>query len=204
MAYTDVLAQYSSYLILQYANKSKAKQTVQLFCNSSVCDGLPTEILSSYDLSTASGAQLDILGRIVGVPRNVIGLDLAHSYFAFTTYALGTTAGLGFATYSSVPNSANLFRRYREDTSYAMSDFELKTAIYLRIVYNTRFHTYKDITDGLYLYFNGGISVAPASGSVMTVIYTVKQMYHNAFEATKFLNIVPSPMGVQALTSYTA
>ena len=86
MTVDEILAQYAGLLIVQYKNKPKASMTVKLLVNQSLCDGLPLTEQTCFDLETAIGAQLNILGKIVGVPRTVYGLDLAHYYFIFTRY----------------------------------------------------------------------------------------------------------------------
>lgn len=198
MTWLEVLEYYEGLLITQYRNKTKAKDTVKLLCNSSVCDGLPLQILNSFKLNDAAGAQLTVLGKIVGVSRNIIGLDLEHTFFNFTRYDSRTS--VGFSRYATQPDT-NLFLRYVQDASYTLSDFELRTVIKLRILYNTRFMTFKNIKDGLYNYFQGGIDIVPPA-SVMEVDYEVDAIYHNAFESALYLNVVPASMGCTINTTY--
>jgi hypothetical protein len=166
MAWLDILEYYKSKLVVQYKNLPKAKVTIGALTNCSVCDGLPLQFPNAFQLENAAGAQLDILGRIVGVPRNIIGLDLTHSFFSFTRYD-GSPTSVGFGVYTSQPDES-LFLRYNEYASYTMSDFELRTVIKMRILYNTRAMTYKAIKDGLYNYFHGDIDIIVPSDSTDT------------------------------------
>jgi hypothetical protein len=159
----DVIEQYKNLLITEYRNKTKARSTIGVFTDCSVCDGLPLMLRDTYVLDHASGAQLTVLGKIVGVPRDIIGLDLVHNFFSFTRYYL-SPASVGFGSYGSQPD-ANLFLRYNENAVYTLSDFELKTIIKLRIILNTRFATHKSIKDGLWNYFHGDIDIV---GSIDT------------------------------------
>ena len=200
MAWLDVVEEYKGSLILQYRNKTKAKATIGTFVNCSICDGLPLSLQYVFDLETASGDQLEILGRIVGVNRDVKGLDLTHTFFNFTRYS-GTPTSIGFQRYTTTQPDSPLFLRYRTDAIYTLTEFELKTLIKLKIVYNNSHETYYTIKTNLYKYFQGGIDVGPGS-SVMTVEYTVNSIYRNSFLAAIFLKTVPCPMGVGITTTY--
>jgi hypothetical protein len=83
-----LLEYYSDLLIAQYRNASKMVATTQLLVGQSLCGGLPQELQTCFDLDTAVGAQLNILGAIVGVPRNIYGLDLVHTFFNYASYAI--------------------------------------------------------------------------------------------------------------------
>jgi hypothetical protein len=161
MSYIDILNQYAGLLIAQYKVKPKAQATVKLLVNSNVCEGLPLELQNCFDLSTAYGNKLTILGKIVGVPRNVIGLDLGHSFFSFTDY-IGVPASVGFGDYANTPPDSNLLLDYNDSFIYTMTDFELRTAIQLAIIYNTGALTFKNIKNKLYNFFHGDIDITLA------------------------------------------
>lgn len=60
---------YAELLILQYIGKPKAYATIQTLCDPVVMDKLPITVQNSYDITTASGVQLDVLGKYVGAFR---------------------------------------------------------------------------------------------------------------------------------------
>jgi hypothetical protein len=66
MSSTD--SYYSNLLILEYHNKPKAKATIEA-CVALMPDDLLREVLGGFDIETAVGKQLDILGEYVGVDR---------------------------------------------------------------------------------------------------------------------------------------
>lgn len=168
MSYLDILEKYRKLLITQYRNKPKAQQTMELLTNSSVCDGLPLALKDAFNLDTAYGEQLTILGKIVGIPRNILGLDLSHIFFTATRYS-GTPACVGFTRYNSGPSSS-LILRYHTDASYTLSDTELLTLIKLKIIANTRWLSYKNVEDGLNNYFGGDIYLDSISNSQNTLL----------------------------------
>lgn len=59
---------YSNLLILQYHNKPKAKATIEAVVNL-LPDGLIQEVTNGFNLETAVGKQLDVLGEYIGVDR---------------------------------------------------------------------------------------------------------------------------------------
>ena len=59
---------YSNLLILQYHNKPKAKATIEAVVNL-LPDELIQEVIGGFDIETAVGKQLDILGEYIGVDR---------------------------------------------------------------------------------------------------------------------------------------
>lgn len=66
MSQTD--SYYSNLLILQYHDKPKAKATIEAVV-SLIPDDLIQEVTNGFDIETAVGKQLDILGEYVGVDR---------------------------------------------------------------------------------------------------------------------------------------
>lgn len=110
-----------------------------------------------FDLDTAYGVQLTVLGKIVGVPRNVYGLDLAHTYFNFTR-ALTSIASNGFGRANEQPDSL-LFYRAHNYAIYTMTDFEMRTAIYLKIIFNNKYSSFKDLKEAIYAKFGNDINI---------------------------------------------
>lgn len=192
----NLLTYYSSLLIAQYRNSPKMVATVQLLANQSLCDGLPQELQTCFNLDVAVGAQLTILGEIVGVPRNIFGLDLANTFFQFTDYASPTTSAIGFGSYTDSPYSTALFRNYFDSATYTLTDFQLKQLILLKILYNNTYSSTKNIVDGLWALF--GSAVQFVDNEDMTVTYNVQEPYYVVFTAAEYLNILLRPMGVKA------
>jgi len=153
---------YGGLLIVQYKTKPKAQATVRLLAALPNGDGLLDQEMACFDLNTAVGVQLDILGRIVGVQREVYGLDLSHTFFSFTRYA-DTPDSVGFGRYTDNPYSTDLWLRYNNWAVYTLTDFELRTLIKLKIIFNNAYSSLKDLKEGLYAAFAGDIDVSEPS-----------------------------------------
>lgn len=77
---------YKSLLAYEYRGLPNATRQMALYSKQFVADNLAAAVDAAFNLETAVGAQLDIIGKYVGVPRN-IGTPLAQGYFGFWDYA---------------------------------------------------------------------------------------------------------------------
>lgn len=196
-----ILEYYANLLIVQYNTKAKARGHTELFVNQATCDGLAQEENPSFTLLTAIGAQIDILGRIVGVPRNVQGLVISRDFFNFTNYA--SAGSNGFASYAdAVYPSDILWLRYVDVTSasYTILDSEMKVLIVLKIALNTRNSTTKDITEILWDFF--GDNVEFIDNKDMTLTYNISTDIQQVMQIAVFLGFLPKPMGVGSTVNY--
>lgn len=81
--------QYSKLLIVQYYDKPKAKAHIELLASEyEKVYNLLNEFENAFDLDFAIGKQLDILGKIVGIDRN-IPLIIPKKYFDLVNYSMG-------------------------------------------------------------------------------------------------------------------
>ena len=74
---------YADLLIIQYRHKPKARATVKLGADLYLADGLVFELNNVLDIDTAVGAQLDLIGKILGISRNISGFTVDKEYFSF-------------------------------------------------------------------------------------------------------------------------
>lgn len=72
----EVLEYYASLLILQYRNKPKAREDIKHLVNLYLADGVVFQFQDLLDVDKAVGAWLDLIGKIVGAPRNVPDVGL--------------------------------------------------------------------------------------------------------------------------------
>lgn len=66
----QILLYYSNLLISQYAGQPNAVAQIQAFAGALVLGQVFTAVQNAYQLGTAEGAQLDILGKYIGASRN--------------------------------------------------------------------------------------------------------------------------------------
>lgn len=74
MTESELAAYYSNLLIMQYHEKPKAKAMVEAQASAVYLNNLPLTIQDAFNIDTAVGDQLDVLGKYVGVSRIGAGL----------------------------------------------------------------------------------------------------------------------------------
>lgn len=69
MTLAQLLTYYANLLILQYRGKTKARESIKTLVTMPIMDQLPLLVQDGFDLTTAAGVQLDVLGQYQGVTR---------------------------------------------------------------------------------------------------------------------------------------
>lgn len=69
MTSAEIAAYYGNLLIIQYIDKPKAYAMVVANALAVVMDQLPVAVQNAYDINTAVGVQLDVIGKYVGALR---------------------------------------------------------------------------------------------------------------------------------------
>lgn len=192
---------YQGQLIQQFKELPKAKATISAVVNCNLCEGLPQAEQASWNIATAVGNQLDVIGRIVGVKRQIFGSSLSRNYFQFCRAAAHATppAGhVGFGRITDSPYPTALFYRAQYSTAivYSLTDYEFRTLIYLKIICNNTKRTTKAITEALYAQFGNDISMV--DNLDMTLSYTFAEKYVNVKVAALQLKCLPKSMGRSA------
>lgn len=87
MTINEFLDYYANLLIIQYRGDTKADATIRVLTRiaAGLIFNVALEIPNKYNIDTATGAQLDLLGTIIGIPRDLnIGYntpDETYRYF---------------------------------------------------------------------------------------------------------------------------
>lgn len=66
---TDIENYYKNLLIIQYHDKPKAQAVVSNWVDCMAGDGLLLQLYNAFNVDTTTGAQLDAIGRFLGVER---------------------------------------------------------------------------------------------------------------------------------------
>ncbi len=192
MTVQETLDYYASQLIIQYNGLPRASDTIRNQANCSVCDGLIFQLQTAFNISTAVGQQLAIIGRIVGVPYKIYGLDLSSVFFTFTNWN-GRPPSVGFNRWTT-PNAPGKFAQWQSSAIYIPTDLEMRTLIQLKIIKNNYYPSLAFVVPALYELFGDAIAVVDNFDS--TITYNFQSPYHNVAAVCEFLgNILPKPMG---------
>lgn len=197
-----LLNYYAGLLIIQYAQKTKAVADTQLGCSIYTGDFLIGDIDGAFDIDTAVGKQLDLIGKIVGLNRIAYGFDFALKYFSLDDYdnAMDDPEGYGFSDVDA-PTEA-IFKDYEvtRHSVYAMTDFQYRKMLKLKIVLNNGVSTDKQFDSILYEVFGTGITVT--DNLDMTGTITVQHEYKLEGKLIEFLKLFPKPLGVEMTINY--
>lgn len=190
---------YINLLIIQYNNKPKARETIGLLVDVLLANGIIFQVQDGYDIETAIGLQLDVLGKYIGSDRFYQGQDLT-GYFSLALYSdpdEGAPDKIGFADYDDVGVKTGKFLTYDEVLSqqFALTDSEFRTLIKLKILINNSNASTGEIDAGLYLLF--GTALLMVDNLDMTLTYIVDPSISAIISVANGKDLLPRPMGVE-------
>ena len=196
-ALNNFIDYYTNLLIVQYHNKPKAKASIELMTRLLWVDMALMQVRDAFDWRTATGVQLDIIGKWVGVDRFYNGqLFYFRPWFAlidwnrepdnlqggFSTFDTFDTVEGGFLTYDDILPTQN-----------RLTDDSFRIMIGLKIIKNNISATCKNIDDAIWDYFDGDVYT---TWNNMTLTYYYKGELAEVIEVAKEKNVLPCPTGV--------
>lgn len=196
MTTAEQIAYYVNLLAIQYKTLNNAQSTIQALSTEVVADQIYQQVLNGFNLDTAVGAQLDILGQYVGAPREIFAYDPSIPYFALYSYTTTPPSNIGFASYTDVTDPVDNWLSYTtSQTTYVLTDGQMRlliayliaihasdTTIYsIDLILQTFFGTYCELTDNMN----------------MQITYTHSSTDPNfLFSIVNQLGLLPHPAGV--------
>lgn len=203
MTPAQLIAYYVTLLIMQYAVKPKAQATISTLVDAIVANGIISQVQEGFDIDTAVGAQLDILGEYVNAQRTIYGLDVSKTYFQ-VRYAADppppTETQNGFAPYTA-PDTPWFWLRPSDLDSpvEVLTDGQMRQLIaYLAAVESLDF-TVENIDDLFETFFGSYVTWTDNMDMTMTVTHSNSTDPGTLFEIVKYIKALPRPAGV-ALT----
>lgn len=196
---SELIEYYKNLLIIQYSNKPKAVATINALVTELISDGIIFKIRDAFNVDTAIGVQLDIIGMWVGVDR-YFNVTEPENYFRFTDYIevdpddhLG-----GFVDYAEFDDAdqGNGFLNYNSvlTVQNRLNDDDFRTIIKLKIIQNNSNHSHKSIDDSLFQFFEGEVRMFSDGNMEMT--YFLSNNITQIIQAAIIKGIFPRPMGV--------
>ena len=105
----ELSAYYTNLLLIQYKSQPKAVAMVKALVKEVIGDTLTIfpDVRDIWDLETATGKQLDLIGNIYGVKRYLNGANTTKNYFGMPQMSIGTPDTpnnfFGFITIAQIP-----------------------------------------------------------------------------------------------------
>ena len=195
---TDLINYYQNLLIIQYHDQPKAQATIDLLVGTALASGILQDIQEGFNIDTAVGAQLDILGKYVDLTRSFQGQNLT-GYFTFTNYSDPSTppGKIGFTDYTQGFTKVGQFLIYSDYLSdtLLLDDTDYRLLIKLRIFQNNLNHSHEAIDSVMWNFF--GDTVVPDSVGNMQMYYFVQTPIPAVITVALQKDLLPRPMAVQ-------
>lgn len=209
MDYLKLLGQlyeyYTNLLIIQYHDKPKAQAHIRFLVDLVFANVILLQIQDAFDWKTAVGAQLDIIGKWVGITRTYNGsLYWGDTYLSYPRSNQlvpdDTTDGLqhGYSNYDTFDSDPGAVLTY-ENVGYveqSLSDADYRTVIGLKIIKNSINHTAKNIDDAIWDYFGGEVYT---TWEPHEITYHYPASMTNIMEVCNYKNVLPAPTGVNII-----
>ena len=193
-AIDDVKEYYADLLILQYRNKPKARATIKMGVDIYTGDGLLLQLADALNIDTAVGAQLDIIGKILGCPRDIPGINNQTKYFTFHV----DEDSLGFSTIGNPSSGVVKNRSNSILATYTLSDEEYRPLLKFKAFLNVWRGDMGSMDRALYEVFGDNVNLK--NNQDMTIEYEVTEMT-TTIEAADALGYFRAPIGVSASVS---
>lgn len=198
----DLIQSYVNLLIIQYADKPNAKQQIEDYTRGIVNNDIFGQIQDAFNIDTAVGDQLDILGKYIGIDRNGQQLEITEGVDFFSVLAddvtqnddaFGTVDSTQFLTFTS-----HILGAEPTDftTSQVLDDEAYRFILKLRIIQNAINHSDREIDDAVTQVFEGDLIPSSADGT-MTMTYIVDSESLTFAIIALQKGALPKPIGVR-------
>jgi len=195
---TEIIDYYVNLLIIQYHNKPNARATIDAIISELMADDIYTDVLNGYNIDTAVGVQLDVLGKYADIDRFYFNYELTDDYFGFADAAdLGGTSAniIGFDD-AAAPDKEGLFLDAFDVVSnkLRLNDSAYRTLIKLRIIQNHSTHDTNSISSSLFQFF--GNDIIMTDNYDMTMTYFIGENASELIQAAIQKEVLPRPAAV--------
>lgn len=200
----DLQEYFADLIIIQYKNAPQNRALIKKLVDLIFANNLALQIKDlTVDVEKSIGAQLDVVGKWVGLDRYYDGIDLwDHPYLSYPYYSTIQDQSFdqfqgGFSTYSNFADNDGGFLTYKawqdiRTKVNAMGDEYFRTLIKLKIIKNSINHTCKNIDEAIWEWSNGKVYT---TWGLMEVTYHYDISYRNVMTLAGYKKILPKPTG---------
>lgn len=194
----EIIEAYTNLLEIQYNGLPKAVETVKLHCKSLLANMLLWQIRDAFDIETAIGYQLDIIGFWVGVDRYFSGATYENKlWLAYFDWSDATQPNQYQGCYKDWNNEVaddGAYISYSDviSSTNRLDDESFRTLLKLKIAKNNIINTNKNIDDTIYKIFNNDIYT---TWGVQQVTYNYINEKYNIIKLAELKNCLLVPTG---------
>lgn len=200
-----LVAYYQRLLIVQYRLKTKAAATVAALVVGIVADAIYTQVRDAFDLATAIGKQLDILGKLRGVTRYFFSLNVTKTFLPLVDYddpGVGTFPGI--ANYDDATQPPSTYTMTYEDfVSNTLTDGDFRRVIAFLAAVHSCDYSYSTLDLICYNFFSGNVNLKITGNMAITYQHLTTDT-DDLFEIVKNMGLLPTPAGVSVATQEVA
>ena len=179
-------SQYSDLLIYQYANKPKAKATIDAYLGEcdKIIDNL-NDLMNQWDIDQARGYSLDIIGRRIGVSRTLPAF-VSKGYLGY------------FESIGGKPWGEGIWYRSDESTgaSLSLGDNDYRFLIKAKIYKNFQNGTLDYILIAMRSLLSADANIEDKYDMTATVFLPLASLNPLQTYMIQVMDILPRPMGV--------
>lgn len=197
--YTEQVEQvkeyYADLLILQYKLCTRARETIKLFAGMYLGDGVVFQLNDCLDIDTAEGAQLDLIGKILGVKRSIAGLTVGKKYFSFES----APTPYGFSDKNQL--SEGYWKKYNNSigSSTDLFDDDYRKLLKFKADFNLRGGSMAALDNLYYKHFGDDLKMT--NNQDLSVTYTVSNLT-TVIQAAILCGYIKPPMGIEYTFNY--
>lgn len=190
-------------IIVQYKQSKKNRALIDLLVELIFANNLILQIRDlCLNVEESVGAQLDVVGKWVGVDRYYSGELWTHPYLSFPFYSTIKDSSYdeyqgGFSKYSNFEDRDGGFLTYKTWQNVRtkvnqMGDEYFRHLIKLKIIKNSINHTCKNIDDAIWKWSDGNVYT---TWGIMELTYHYTPLYKNIITLAQYKNVIPRPTG---------
>lgn len=187
---------YKDLLLYQYINAPKALATIDLLINQAVIELLPIAVRDAFDINTAVGDQLDVLGEYIGFSR-VVPFYIDRKYFALDDYNTPLGDPRGFTSYTDATenrDASTYLYVFAQNSWSTLEDSEYRLILKLKVILNCSLGTFNEIAIVLNDFFGSDILFCDQQD--MSISYFILQNIERIISIAYDAGLLPKPMGV--------
>lgn len=211
MDYTETLKTLQEYfadlLILQYRHAPNNRLLIKNLVNLIFANNLALQIRDlTVNVNDSIGAQLDIVGKWVGIDRYYSGELWTHPYLSYPNYSNIKNSDYspyqgGFSSYSTFEDNDGGFLTYKtwqvvRTTVNKIGDEYFRSLIKLKIIKNSINHTCKNIDEAIWEWSEGNVYT---TWDVMSVTYHYTPLYKDLITLANYKHTLPCPTGCSVI-----
>jgi len=193
----EIIEYYQRLLIAQYYRQPKAIATVGAYVGEVSGDAIYTQTRDAFDLDTAIGKQLDMLGELRGVRRYFFSLDISKTFMAVPSYDDGDKGSvLGMADYDDPVYPPSWFTmRYDDFISYTLEDEDFRRVIQYLATLHSCDYAYKTLDDLFFRFFGVNANIVEM-GSFALKYQHLTSDPDKLYSIIRQMGLLPRPAGV--------